>query len=402
MRVAGRFVVGVWATSAASVNLFFDFCGDVPLLYPAGASVWGERLDYVVRDFVRALEPLMSIEDVLKVQRGVGGILINRRSPVVDVGEGVLRVYCGVKKSGGRYVVGSRVWMPVFGRGGFLLYYAGEGGGLFVADVLGRDVRRWTNVGAAGLLRRGGFLDWSLEWGEAGGVVCGVLRLTVDGALRGVFGGAWGRLWRLSLVGVALLQELYDRGFLVQYSAAPGLSKGVGVVDLWHRGEPLPQVVNVKFPSEVGRDDPDALGLMQDGRRVLWLEVSKVEGGTFEDLYRGFRGKLGRLVEEGLFDGRRFTRRGVALVGLAVDAGSGATVEAPLAERYGALEHAAYPRVESQILRWHRALDRSVGVAPLFATYRDLGRQLAARFVLLDDVPKSERDLKSAVERCFR
>lgn len=202
---------------------------------------------------------------------------------------------------------------------------------------------------------------------------------------------------------VALLQELYNRGYLAQYSMAPRLSREVEVINLRYHGGPLPQVVNVKFPSEVGGGDgPDALGLMQDGRRVLWLEVSKVEGGTFEDLYRGFRGKLDRLVEEGLFDGRRFTRRGVALVGLAVDAGSGATVDAPLAERYGALEYVAYPRVESQIFRWHRALDRSVGVAPLFVTYQVLGRQLVARFVLLDDVPKGERDLKSAVERCFR
>jgi len=188
--------------------------------------------------------------------------------------------------------------------------------------------------------------------------VCGVLYLAVDDALRGVFGEAWGSQWRHNLVGMALLQELYDRGYLAQYSTAPRLSKEVEVINLRYHGEPLPQVVNVKFPSEVGRDDPDALGLMQDGRRVLWLEASKVEGGAFEDLYRGFRGELDRLVEEGLFDGRRFTRLGVALVGLAVDAGSGVTVGALLAERYGALKYAAYPRVVSQIFRWHRALDR--------------------------------------------
>jgi len=338
-------------------------------LYLATASVRGEQLDYVVGDFVKALEPLMSFEDRLKMQRGVGGILVNRYNPMVNVRDKVLRVYYGVVREGGRYEIRTETWEPVFERGRFLLYYAGEEGGLFVADVLGRDVRRWTNVGAAGLLRSGGFLDWSLERREAGGVVCGVLYLAVDDALRGVFGEAWEYQWRHYLVGVALLHELYDRGYLAQYSMAPRLSKEV--INLRYHGEPLPQVVNVKFPPEVGRDDPDALGLMQDGRRVLWLEVSKVEGGTFEKLY-DFRGKLDRLVDWGLFDGRRFTRRGVALVGLAVDAGSGVTVGALLAERYGALEYAAYPRVESQIFRWHRALDRSVGVAPLFVTYQDL------------------------------
>jgi len=140
-------------------------------LYLAGAGVRGERLDYVVRDFVKALESLMSTEDQLKIQRGAGGILVNRRSPVVDVGEEVLRVYYGVVREGGRYEIKTETWVPVFEHGRFLLYYAGKEGGLFVADVLGRDVRRWTNVGAAGLLRSGGFfgLVFGIErdWGRS-------------------------------------------------------------------------------------------------------------------------------------------------------------------------------------------------------------------------------------------
>lgn len=51
---------------------------------------------------------------------------------------------------------------------------------------------------------------------------------------------------------VALLQELYNRGYLAQYSMAPRLSREVEVINLRYHGGPLPQVVNVKFPSEVG------------------------------------------------------------------------------------------------------------------------------------------------------
>jgi len=104
-------------------------------LYLTTASVRGEQLDYVVGDFVKALEPLMSFEDQLKIQRGVGGILVNRYNPMVDVRDRVLRVYYGVVKCGDRYEIRTETWDPVFERGRFLLYYAG--GGLFVADVLG-------------------------------------------------------------------------------------------------------------------------------------------------------------------------------------------------------------------------------------------------------------------------
>lgn len=65
-----------------------------------------------------------------------------------------------------------------------------------------------------------------------------------------------------------------------------------------------------------------------------------------------------------------------------MDAGSGVTYGSFLAQKYQVVENVAYPRVQSQLLMWHKALRGEVGITPMLVAYVDKGGGLfEARFI---------------------
>jgi len=103
----------------------------------------------------------------------------------------------------------------------------------------------------------------------------------------------------------------------------------------------------------------------------------------------------------GLVSGGAFVKKGVALVGPIADAESGVTAGHFLSEKLGAEEGTAYPRVESKLSHWRRALrSQHTPISPVFVVYEKTEEGILARFIYLRTWTSWD-ELERYVKACY-
>jgi len=220
---------------------------------------------------------------------------------------------------------------------------------------------------------------------------------------------------------MVVLNELFENkgiskyiGDFLQYALEVSLlspaqvKKEAKKLNLGMEGVPIGgQVLKIPLPHrDVTR--PDGLGLVKKGGnyRVLWAETSKIQDSldyTMTALYQNVIDKLNKLRDGGAVEvaggGYRFTREGVAVAGLIVDAEAGYTVGSALGRGLGYEEGVAYPRVQSMLSEWRQAINTKSEIAPLFVAYKEAEDRLTAVFLYFERWPGLD-ELKDALRNC--